>query len=211
MANPNTFPEIISITLYKYNSIDSKLYTLIKNNCKNKAHKGTIVVKAADINNILHAYFKDELDKISIISTKSLHKEATSIYFLNKMFNEMTNLRWFQITFSKNVSFSRIEYGAENRTIDFNFKVIRGSFRTFDIFKIEELEDVNQVLKDVGCIRSLQYSLVKLDSLARHLEKRSVTSNDQNTQGVCARMLAYFDNWIEDNPEALIVTDYLDI
>ena len=211
MTKSNEFPEIISITLYKYNSIDSKLYTLIKNNYTYKKHKGTILVKAHHLNEVLIKYFKEELDKLSIISAKSLHREANSIYFLNKMFNEMTNLRWFQINFSKNVSFSRIEYGAENRTLEFNFKVIRGSFRTFDVFKMEELDIVNQILKDIGCIRDLHYSLVRLDSLAQRLEKRAVTSKDQNTQTACQRMLVYFDNWIEDNPEALIVTDYLDI
>ena len=211
MAKSNMFPEIVSITLFKYNSIDSKIYTLIKNNYNYRKYKGAILVKAHDLHKAIHENFKEDLDKLAFISTKSLPREANSIYFLNNMFKEMKNLRWFQINFSKNASFTRIESNAESKSLNFNFKVLRGSFRTFDVFKIEELDFVNQVLKDIGCIKNLQYSIVKLDPLARRLEKRAVSSKDQNVQNACQRMLVYFNDWVDDNPEALIVTDYLDI
>ncbi len=205
------FPEVISVTLYKYNSIDGRLYTIICNECQVKQHKNTILVKKTDINILLNKYFKKEIDKIHLIPESTLHKEANTVYFLKKIMDEMPNLRWFQISYSKNSKFSRLNVNTETneKTLSFVFKTIRGSYRTFDFFKEKDMDSVNYVLKEVGCIKSLNYSLVKLKALTDRLEKLSIT-DDQNVKNVCDRMLKEFDYWYEDNPEALIITDYLE-
>lgn len=205
------FPEVLSITLYKYNSIDSRLYTLILDNCLIKPHQDTILVKREDVNKLLYKHFRKEINKIPLIPEQTLHKEANTIYFLRKIMDEMPNLRWFQISYSKNSKFSRLNVNAETgeKTLSFVFKTVRGSYRTFDFFKEKDMEFVNYVLKEVGCIKNLNYSLVKLKALADRLEKLSIT-DDQNVKNVCDRMLKEFDYWYEDNPEALIITDYLE-
>lgn len=205
------FPEVLSITLYKYNSIDSRLYTLILDNCLIKPHQDTILVKREDVNKLLYKHFRKEINKIPLIPEQTLHKEANTIYFLRKIMDEMPNLRWFQISYSKNSKFSRLNVNAETgeKTLSFVFKTVRGSYRTFDFFKEKDMEFVNYVLKEVGCIKNLNYSLVKLKALADRLEKLS-TTDDQNVKNVCDRMLREFDYWYEDNPEALIITDYLE-
>lgn len=211
MAKTYLFPEVLSITLYKYNSIDCKLYTLILDNCSVKPHKDTILVKKDEVNIILEKYFKKEINRIPLIPEQTLHKETNTVYFLKKIMEEMPNLRWFQISYSKNSKFSRVNVDKEtnDKTISFVFKTVRGSFRTFDFFKEKDMEFVNYVLKEVGCIKNLNYSLVKLKALADRLEKLS-TTDDQNVKNVCDRMLREFDYWYEDNPEALIITDYLE-
>lgn len=211
MAKTYLFPEVISITLYKHNSIDCKLYTLILDNCLIKPHQDTILVKKEDVNAMLLKYFKKEINKIPLIPEQTLHKEANTIYFLKKIMNEMPNLRWFQISYSKNSKFSRLNINTETseKTLSFVFKTIRGSYRTFDFFKEKDMDFVNYVLKEVGCIKNLNYSLVKLNALVDRLEKLSLT-DDQNVKNVCDRMLKEFDYWYEDNPEALIITDYLE-
>jgi hypothetical protein len=205
------FPEVIAVTLYKYNSIDGKLYTLICNECKIKQHQDTILVKKEDVNRLLYQHFRKEINKIPLIPEQTLHKEANTVYFLKKIMDEMPNLRWFQVSYSKNSKFSRLNINAETseKTLSFVFKTVRGSYRTFDFFKEKDMEFVNYVLKEVGCIKNLNYSLVKLKALADRLEKLSLT-DDQNVKNVCDRMLKEFDYWYEDNPEALIITDYLE-
>ena len=211
MAKTYLFPEVLSITLYKYNSIDCKLYTLILDNCSVKPHKDTILVKKDEVNIMLAKYFKKEINRIPLIPEQTLHKETNTVYFLKKIMEEMPNLRWFQISYSKNSKFSRVNVDKEtnDKTISFVFKTVRGSFRTFDFFKEKDMEFVNYVLKEVGCIKNLNYSLVKLKALTDRLEKLS-TTDDQNVKNVCDRMLREFDYWYEDNPEALIITDYLE-
>ena len=212
MDNPNAFPEIIAATLYKYNSIDNKLFTLLMDNCKYKKHKGTYIIKSSDVGEVLKSNFKDKLEKLEILPDASLHKSADSIYFLNKILTEMKNLRWFQFTLDKNATYNRLSFDEEgNKTIDFDFKVIRGSFRTFDIFEQNEIKHVNHVLREVRCITDLQYSLVKLNSLVRRLESLSDLSKNKNVINVCDRLIYHFKSWNKDNPQALIVTDFLDI
>jgi hypothetical protein len=204
------FPEVISVTLYKYNSIDGRLYTLICNECKIKQHRNTILVRKEDIAKLLYKYFKKEIDELPLIPHEILHKKVNTIYFINKMLDEMPNLRWFQISYSKNSSFTRLtEKPSGEKTLNFEFKAIRGSFRTFDFFKEKDMEFVNYVLKEVGCIKNINYSLVKLKALSDRLEKLSAT-NDEKVKKVCDKILQEFDYWYEDNPEALIITDYLE-
>ena len=62
MAKTYLFPEVISVTLYKYNSIDCKLYTLILDNCLVKPYQDTILVKKEDVNILLSKYFKKEIN-----------------------------------------------------------------------------------------------------------------------------------------------------
>tara|TARA_B100001287_G_scaffold264216_1_gene255827 strand:- start:17 stop:655 length:639 start_codon:yes stop_codon:yes gene_type:complete len=212
MDKSTSFPEIISVVLYKYNSIDNKIFTLIMNECKYKKHKGAFLVKSGDVDKILKKYFKDSLEKIEILSEKSLYKTADTIYFLNKMLTSMKNLRWFRVTLDKNACYNRITIDADgNKSIDFDFKVIRGTFRTFDIFLEKEMKEVNWVLKEVRCITDLQYSLVKLNSLVSRLKRLEANTKNKNIKSICSRLIYHFQDWTEDNPQALIVTDFLDI
>ena len=59
------FPEVIAVTLYKYNSIDGKLYTLICNECKIKQHQDTILVKKEDVTVIMVTHSIEEAALIS--------------------------------------------------------------------------------------------------------------------------------------------------
>lgn len=214
MANQYLFPEIIAITLQKYNYLDNKLYTLIKDNGNFKRHKGTILVKRSVVMFILKTYFYQELERMDTIPDKTLYKHVHSIHFIVKMMNEMKNLRWFQITLSKNATYSRIcDFGGGDTSLNFEYKIIRGSFRTFDFFDQKVIPTVNSILKKVGVINKSHYSVVKL----KHLEDRllNIKGNSENLtemeEFALSTMISYFSEWSEDNPQALIVTDFLDI
>tara|TARA_Y100000385_G_scaffold291140_1_gene367448 strand:+ start:5219 stop:5773 length:555 start_codon:yes stop_codon:yes gene_type:complete len=182
-------------------------------NCKIKKYKGTFLVRAQDVKEILYNNYKDEIQRIELAPTRTLYKDANTVYFLNKIFKEMKNLRWMQISLSKNSSYSRVNQDEEtgSKSIGFNFKVVRGSFRTFDLFKEKEMERVNGVLTKIGAIKNLQYSIVKLNSLIERLESTAESAEDIDIKKVCGKIINYFELWIEDDPETLIVTDYLDI
>lgn len=205
------FPEVLSITLFKYNSIDNKVYNIILNEYTYKSHLNTILVKKEDINRLIHRYFKDEILKIPLIPTEVLYKEVNTIYFLNKIINEMVNLRWFQISFSKNAKYNRVNLDEKSgeKHLNFIYKSIRGSYRTFDFFKEKDIPDVNEVLKKVGCIKDLNYSLVKLKALSDRLEKLKDSGSDIE-KVISTKMIDQFNLWYNDNPEALIITDYLE-
>jgi len=215
MAN-YLFPEIVAITLQKHNSIDNKIYTLIKNKGCFTKHANTILVKSEELYSILKENYELELEKLNTISNKNLYKGATTIYFLNKFMKDMKNLRWFQITLCKNISYSRISSNHqpdEEKTLNFDFKVIRGSFRTFDLFKEELLPSVNKILKLVGCVNKSHYAVVKLKNLENRILNFKESSNDltEEENSICSTLIYHFSEWSDDNPQTLIVTDFLDI
>lgn len=205
------FPEVLAITLFKYNSIDNKIYNIILNEYRYKPHLNTILVKKEDLNKLIYKYFRNEIQKIPLIPTEVLYKDANTVYFLNKIISEMVNLRWFQISFDKNAKFNRINIDEKSgeKHLNFIYKSIRGSYRTFDFFKEKDIPGVNKVLKKVGCIKDLNYSLVKLKSLSDRLEKLK-DSDDEIEKIVSIKMVEQFKIWYSDNPEALIITDYLE-
>jgi len=215
MAN-YLFPEIVAITLQKHNSIDNKIYTLIKNKGCFTRHASTILVKSEDLYSILKENYELELEKLNTIPNKNLYKGATTIYFLNKFMKDMKNLRWFQINLCKNISYSRISsnfHENEEKTLNFDFKVIRGSFRTFDLFKEDLLPSVNKILKSVGCIKENRYAVVKLKNLEDRILNLKESSNEltEEENSICNNLIYHFSEWSDDNPQALIVTDFLDI
>ena len=214
MASENSFPEIVSITLFKHNSLDNKLFTLLMDNCPYKKHRGSYLIRAEDFKVILNKHFKKELEKIQLLSHSSLYKNANTIYFLHKMLDEMNNLRWFQVEYSKNLAYNRmmVDYETGSKVIDFDFKVVRGTFRTYDFFKDEQIDVANGVLKSAGCFKKNHYCIIKLKPLIRHLEGQSQDKNKNDEEvSSCFRILEALKEWKEDNPQALIVTDFLDI
>ena len=72
---------------------------------------------------------------------------------------------------------------------------------------------VNYILKKVGCITDKHYSVVKLKSLEdriANLRDASEGMTDEENR-ICSTMILHFSEWSEDNPQALIITDFLDI
>jgi hypothetical protein len=218
MARGYHFPEIVAITLQKYNSIDNKIYTLIKNRGCYTPHNNSIsiLVKSSDLYSIVKETYPLEIEKLEMLPNKNLYKGATTIYFINKFMGEMKNLRWFKITLCKNLSYSRISsnfHENEEKTLNFDFKVIRGSFKTFEFFDEASMPLVNDILKKVGCITDKHYSVVKLKSLEdriANLRDASEGMTDEENR-ICSTMILHFSEWSEDNPQALIITDFLDI
>lgn len=214
MASENSFPEILSITLYKHNSLDNKIFTLIMDNCHYRKHRGCFLVRAEDVKNILKNHFASNLEKMEILSHSSLYKNADTIYFLHKMLSEMKNLRWFQIELNKNLAYNRVltDYETGSKVIDFDFKVVRGTFRTYDFFKNEKIDIANDILLEAGCFKKSHYCIIKLKPLIGNLESQSQDkSKSQEEIDGCFTMLEALKEWKEDDPQALIVTDFLDI
>ena len=213
MADKNLFPEILAIELYKHNSIDNRLFTLIMDNSRVKFHDGTYLVRSQDIRKIISQYFKHELQKIDVLSHKNLYKNANTIYFLHTMLKDMKNLRWFQIRYNKNLAYNRLLIDSETgeKVINFDFKVIRGTFKTYDYFSYANIKMVNKILLEAGCFKRQHYSTIKLPSLINYLEGKKGSTKDEEVVKICYKLISYLKDWKEDEPLALIVTDFLDI
>ena len=77
------FTEIIDITLYKYNSIDLKLWGIISRDTNSRSMTSfSFLVSKDRMEQYLNKKFSNEVNRFRTVSDINIHKEATSIYFI---------------------------------------------------------------------------------------------------------------------------------
>ena len=149
--NKDTFSEIIDITLYKYNSIDLKIWGILTRHYNSrKLTDDSVLISFSDLNVIINSYFHNDLNRIDSIGDSLMHKEATSIYFIKKIFDNMENIRWVKITLNKNMNYKRVVEIDQMKTIKFSIKTLRGTFRLFEHFNEHQIYVLNKILIKMG-------------------------------------------------------------
>ena len=208
--NRDTFSEITDIVLYRYNSVDSKIWALIRktNNFRN-LDSDSILVEASAVRSILLNNFRKEINKFQAIETAMIYKEATSTYFIWRMLEDMPNLKWIKIDYIRNAGYSRIVSVDEMKTIKFSIKIIRGTFRTFDYFSAQQLPHVNMILLRSGILKdNKHYNVIKLQSMLRSLDIFLSEHNTSENATVIMRIIEVLEAYENDDPEVLVITDY---
>ena len=207
--NKDDFSEVIDITLYKYNSIDVKLWGLISRDVSTKKLAETsYLVPVNRINEYINKWFASDVTRFQSVSDISIHKEATSIYFIWQMLNATPNLSWIKVTLNKNLTYSRIVTIDQIKTIKYNIKTIRGSLRLFDLFESRELRIVNEILEKCGLIRADQmYTVFKLKKFMSILDMYLSDDNANETFGVINTIIQKLEPYEGDDPEILLITD----
>ena len=157
-TNNDYFSEIVDVTLYKYNSIDLKLWGIIERNYTTPIQQvNSRVIRKDDMFNYLKSNFKDDINRFHAVSDTTIHKEATSVYFIWQIFETMPNLKYFKVNLNKNSSYNRIVNVDQVKTIKYDVKILRGFLRTFDMFHPNEVGLVNGVLHRAGLLKSNQH------------------------------------------------------
>lgn len=207
--NRDDFSEVIDITLYKYNSIDVKLWGLISRDVSTKKlNETSYLVPVNRVNEYINKWFASDVTRFQSVSDISIHKEATSIYFIWQMLNATPNLSWIKVTLNKNLTYSRIVTIDQIKTIKYNIKTIRGSLRLFDLFESRELRIVNEILEKCGLIKSDQmYNVFKLKKFMSILDMYLSDDNANETFGVINTIIQKLEPYEGDDPEILLITD----
>lgn len=208
--NRDTFSEITDIVLYRYNSVDSKIWSLIrKTNSFRNLDSDSILVEASAVRSILLNNFRKEINKFQAIETAMIYKEATSTYFIWRMLEDMPNLKWIKIEYIRNAGYSRIVTVDEMKTIKFSIKIIRGTFRTFDYFPAQQLPHVNMILLRSGILKdNKHYNVIKLQSMLRSLDIFLSEHNTSENATVIMKIIEVLEAYENDDPEVLVITDY---
>ena len=207
--NKDDFSEVIDITLYKYNSIDVKLWGLISRDVSTKKLTETsYLVPVNRINEYINKWFSSDVTRFQSVNDISIHKEATSIYFIWQMLNATPNLSWIKVTLNKNLTYSRIVTIDQIKTIKYNIKTIRGSLRLFDLFESRELRIVNEILEKCGLIKADQmYTVFKLKKFMSILDMYLSDDNANETFGVINTIIQKLEPYELDDPEILLIID----
>jgi len=211
--NRNKFIEIVDIILYKYNMVDSKLWSLIKkDNGHRKIDKDSVLVGAEGLKHIILNNFRSEINKFNSLEGSVVYKEATSVYFIWKMLEEMESLMWIKCNLNKNASYTRIVTTDEVKTIKFSLRPIRGTFRTFDHFNRHELPLVNEILYKSRILNTGDnYDTIKLAEMLNRLDHYLSFNNTSEVSFAISTIINQLEDYESDNPEVLVITDFEDI
>ena len=208
--NQDKFTEIIDITLYKYNSIDLKLWGIINRDSKTrKTGENSVLVSKDRMLSYLNNEFSRDVNRFHSVSDTNIHKEATSIYFIWQIFQTMPNLRYVRVNLNLNSSYNRIVSVDQVKTIKYDIKVLRGSIRTFDVFIPNELHLANRVLVRSGLLnQSETFKVFRLKDFLNALDLYQHENNTVETLGVTNAFINSLEHHESDNPEMLLITDW---
>tara|TARA_B100000767_G_scaffold269540_1_gene291557 strand:- start:507 stop:1157 length:651 start_codon:yes stop_codon:yes gene_type:complete len=206
----DTFSEIIDITLYRYNSIDLKLWGIILRGftAANHGSDDSRVVSATVMREYITKYFKKDINRFHAVSDTTIHKEATSIYFIWQIFDSMPNLKYFRVNLNSNSSYNRIVKVDQAKTIKYDIKILRGFIRVFDMFNSNEVNLVNSVLFKAGLLQNNQhFKLIKVKDFLNQLDLYLSENNNAEVFSVTNAFISRLEGYEADNPEMLLITD----
>lgn len=204
------FSEIVDVTFYKYNSIDIKIWGMVKRNIKHKRlSDNSVLIQAEALKNIIYSTFRQDINRINSIGDSGMAKEATSVYFLNQLFKSMVNLSWVKITLNTNATYNRLTEIDDIKTIKFSIKTIRGTVKLFDIIHPSELIAANMLLIKAGLLKSGEhFKVFKLKSLLQKLDLYISENNTSDVVSLLNPIIVKMEGYESDDPEVLLITDY---
>lgn len=212
--NTASMCDIIDITLYKYNHYDNLIWTKCINQIDfTRYDEDSILVTPYQLEMLLDINFKRELMKIRAISFELIHRDANSLYFIDKILKDFEKLKWIKLTLSKTRNFSRAVKvsNTTDQQIKYSFKIVKATLRLNELFDIQQIESINPVLKRLNVLENEKpYNLIKAGSLLNALDiaLNTYELNDDQAE-ILATMLDALSFKIEnDNPDILLVTDW---
>jgi len=209
IENKDDFSEVVDITLYKYNSIDTKIWGLIQRDIESKKLADeSYLVSASKMQMYINKWFSADVNRFQSVGEMTIHKEATSVYFIWQMLNNISNLSWIKVNLNKNITYNRIVNIDQIKTIRYNIKIIRGSLRLFDLFETRELNIVNDIMDRCKLLPDGQmYKVFKLRKFMNVLDMYLTDDTGSETFSVINTIIQKLEPYEIDDPEILLITD----
>jgi hypothetical protein len=195
-----TICDVIDVTLYKFNYYDNLIWTKCLNQIDYAVvNEDSILITPHQLRVLFDLNFERDLRKIEATTAELIHKDANSLYFLDKIITEFNRLKWIKLSLAKSRKFSRVVETNGNRTIRYSFKVLKTTLRLNEIFNPKDIQILNQYNRV-----SAHMILNKLDSAINGL----LDLNEHEVE-LLATLIDIFEFKVEqDNPEVLLVTDW---
>lgn len=208
-GNRDNFSEVIDITLHKYNSIDLRLWGIISRFSTTKTlGDNTVLLSVDDLKKIIYNAFKSEISRFKAISDVAIHKEATSIYFINQILDTMSNLMYIKFTLNTNSSYSRIVNIDQIKTIKFSTKTLRGSIRLFDIFNEHEADVAGMILRRANLMgKDDHFMVMRVRKFLSTLDLFLSENNTTEVYNIINAIIQRVEVYESDDPEMLLIAD----
>jgi len=208
----NHIPTIIDTTLYRYNYIDYRMWALMRNQLDYKEMgRNSIIISSQQLKTFISMNYQDEINKVSSYGFQVPRKDATSIYFMHRVSTEMVNLKYIKLTLDSDKSYSRVIEEDEDKTIKYDFAILKATLNLSDIFDQSPLTELNKILEEIGLLTPGKpyFNGQYLDILNR-LEMHMHTVNKESRRSlIILALLEALDVSInKENPMLMVITDY---
>lgn len=204
--------DIIDITLFKFNHYDNLIWTKCLNQVDYmRVDADSILVSPNQLKQLLDLNFKRDLLKIRAITFELIHRDANSLYFLDRILGDFSRLKWIKITLSKSRNFSRMVKINNDKQIKYSFKIVKATLRLNELFDWDQIQLINPVLKDLKLIdKNKPYAALNVGTILNKLETalnyETVSDDQAEIIGLIIDTLSFK---IEtDNADILLVTDW---
>lgn len=212
--NPGTMVDVIDVTLFKFNHYDNLIWT----KCLNQVdymhvREDQILVSPYQLQMLLEVNFEKELNRLQAVTFDLIHKDASSLFFLTRLLEDLENLKWIKITLNRKRHFSRMveDFNNSTRQIKYSFKVLKATVRLSHMLPLDLIKKINPVLDKLGMLdKNKPFGTLRLKSLIVGLETALASMDiDEEAAEAISYILDNFDSKIEnDNPDVLLVTEW---
>jgi hypothetical protein len=173
-----------------------------------KISDDALLVNVQKLNKYLQEYFRSDINRFQSVSDVTIHKEATSIYFLFQSLKTMPNLTWIKCNLNKNSSYNRVISVDQIKTIKYSIKILRGSLRLFDIFNEHEMYLANKILNQCGLLKEDEhYTIIKVKHFLNILDVYLSENNTAELFTILNVLIQTLEPYEPDDPEMYLITD----
>lgn len=219
-----SLPYALDITLYKYNYIDNLLLSYIKKETRTqKIENNSFVINASDLKLLIDEKFGIDINRIKSMSIQSLADNVNSAYFIDKILNNFSNLRYVKVNISNDRNFTRVINSADKKIINFDYKIITSILDfTKHVETDEELKLINNLLYKVGVLKEdiygeyrRPYIIISTNDFMNLLNTIEAELEDEEIANIYLEPLELIYNLVDqkcenDNTNLIIITDYPD-
>jgi len=216
--NISKLPTAVDVTLQRYNHMDNRLWTQLKNQLDYVEIDDTsVVVSIEQLRTFLDINYVSLVNKIKSTGTEFLHKKVNSPYFLYMMCIDMENLQLVKFTLDYDKKFSRLIENDGNKVLKFDFKILTMTLKLSDMFEKEDLAIINPVLEKLKILEEgVPYARLKMIDLLDTLDAwinseidRDLEEDEPDPIPLITTIMDMIDAKSEsDDPLTLLVTDY---
>ena len=204
--------DVIDVMLYKFNHYDNLIWTKCLNQLDYAiVNEDSILVTPHQLIALFEHNFERELRKIEATTSDLIHRDANSLYFLNKILEDFDRLKWVKLSLSRSRKFSRLTDVNGNKSIRYSFKILKTTLRLNELFDEKDIDILNPILKELELIKDLHYSRISVHHLIDSLDNAingGMELNDHEVELIASIMELVEMKFEQDNPDLLLVTDW---
>ena len=216
--NISKLPTAVDVTLQRYNHMDNRLWTQLKNQLDYvEVDDRSIVVSIDQLRSFLEINYVSLVNKVKSSGAEFLHKKVNSPYFLYMMCIDMENLQLVKFTLDYDKKFTRLIENDGNKVLKFDFKILTMTLKLSDMFEKEDLAIINPVLEKLKILEEgVPYARLKMIDLLDTLDEwiaseidRDLKEDEPDPIPLITTIMDTIDAKSEsDDPLTLLVTDY---